>query len=595
MKNNKLKERKDIDDNYKWKLEDIFESNEKWEEQYKLGQKLIEECTKLSGSIKSSQSLKAVLDKINEMELCVEELFVYARMRRDENNQDSTYQALADRAMQLYVGSNSAQSFLVPEILSIEEDVLNGYMKSDRALDTYEHFITKINDLRAHTLSHKEEKLLAMAGEMANAPDIIYSMLCDADMTFESVEHGGKIIEITHGNFITLMENEDRELRRKVFSSYYSTYKKSLNTLSATYSSSIKKDIFYSRAKKYASCLEMELKDDNVDIAVYDSLIKAVHDALPYMHEYMRIKKKELGVDELHMYDLYVPIVKDFESEISYEEAKKIITDGLSPLGDKYISVMKEGLDSGTWVDIYENAGKSSGAYSWGVWGKHPYVMMNWTATLDEVFTLAHEFGHAMHSYLSDTSLPYHQAQYPIILAEIASTCNEALLLNYMLENSEDAKEKKYLINHYLEQFRTTLFRQVMFAEFEKIAHDKAEQGIGLTPDVLNKIYRDLNIKYYGKDMVIDEEIDVEWARIPHFYRAFYVYKYATGFASAMVLSRKILEGSDDERENYLNFLKSGGKKYPLDILREAGVDLNKPETVKDALKIFGELVKNYS
>jgi oligoendopeptidase F len=417
-------------------------------------------------------------------------------------------------------------------------------------------------------------------------------MLNNADMKFPTItDEKGDKVQLSHGNYIPNMESKNRDVRKAAFSAMYETYGSYENTIASTLSSSIKKDVFFAKARKYESALHAGLHSDNVSTDVYKNLISAIHEALPSMHKYMEIKRRKLGVDKLHMYDLYVPIFEADGMDVTFEQSKNMVLESLKPLGNEYMSALKDGLESGRWIDVYENKGKTSGAYSWGIWGTHPYVLLNWNNTINNAFTLIHELGHAMHSYFSDTTQPYVDAQYPILLAEVASTCNEAIFMQYMLKNTDDKNQRLYLLNYFLEQFRTTMFRQVMFAEYEMITHNLYESGQALTAQLLKSEYRKLNELYYGSDMEIDELIDMEWARIPHFYRAFYVYKYATGFASAIALSNMVLEGGKAEQQRYINLLKSGGKDFPLELLKEAGVDLTQPDTVAGALKTFSKLV----
>ena len=427
---------------------------------------------------------------------------------------------------------------------------------------------------------------------MAAAPQNIFTMLNNADMKFPSIKDGdGNELQLTHGNYIPNMESANRQVRMDAFSALYETYKSYENTIASTLSSSIKKDVFFAKARKYESALHAGLHSDNVSVDVYKNLIAAIHGALPSMYKYMDIKRRKLNVEKLHMYDLYTPIFQAEGMEVTFEQSKGMVLEALRPLGNEYLNALGQGLDSGRWIDVYENKGKTSGAYSWGVWGTHPYVLLNWNDTINNAFTLAHELGHAMHSYFSDTTQPYVDSQYPILLAEVASTCNEAIFMQYMLKNTQERAQRLYLLNYFLEQFRTTMFRQVMFGEFEMITHDMCEKGQALTAQAFKAEYRKLNELYYGPDMEIDGLIDMEWARIPHFYRAFYVYKYATGFASAIALSNMVLTGGEAERKRYVNFLKSGGSDFPLTLLKGAGVDLTQPGTVAGALKTFTNLV----
>jgi oligoendopeptidase F len=444
---------------------------------------------------------------------------------------------------------------------------------------------------RKHTLSADNERILAMTGEMAASSQLIFGMIDNADIRFPSIkDEEGNDVELTKGRYAKFMESRTRRIRKDAFDALYETYGKQKNTISSTLSSSVKKDLFYSRIRNYSSSREAALFDDNVSVSVYDNLISSVSKNLDSMHRYMDLRKKALDVDKLHMYDLYVPIVEDIEFKIPYEKAKEMVFDSLDPLGSEYMKALKEGL-SGGWVDVYENKGKTSGAFSWGCYDTHPYVLMNYDGIIDHVFTLTHEMGHAMHTYFSNKNQPYIKAGYKIFVAEVASILNEILLTRYMLETLEDEKKKQYILNHYLEQFRGTVYRQTMFAEFEKIIHDNAENQVPLTMESLSGIYHGLNVKYYGENIVVDDLIDLEWTRIPHFYSAFYVYKYALGFSAAAVLSEKIIQKEEGAVEKYLEFLSSGGSDYPVELLKKAGVDMSIPEPVDKALEIFGKLV----
>ena len=588
-----LKERSLLSDQFKWALEDIYQSDDDWEKEFIKTKQDLEKASKLKGTLgKDGCTLYGALEEIYETQLKVERLFVYARMRLDENNGNSAYQGLADRATSLLVEAESAMSFVEPEILKIDSSTLSEFFKSCDKLSKYRHMLDVIIHKKAHILPDELEKLLAMSGEIASAPRNIFTMLNNADMKFPIIkDEAGNDIELTHGNYIPNMESTNRKVRKSAFKAMYETYKSYENTIAATLSYSIKTDVFFAKARKYENALHAGLHSDNVSPDVYKNLISAIHSTLPSMHKYMDIKRKKLGVDKLHMYDLYVPLFEAEGMDVTYNKSKDMVLDALNPLGEEYTDALKQGLDSGRWIDVYENKGKTSGAYSWGVWGTHPYVLLNWNNTINNAFTLAHELGHAMHSHFADTAQNYVDAQYPILLAEVASTCNEAIFMQYMLKNTTKKDQRLFLLNYFLEQFRTTMFRQVMFAEFEMITHSLYEQGQPLTSQLLKSEYRKLNELYYGKEMAIDELIDMEWARIPHFYNAFYVYKYATGFASAIALSNMVLEGGKSEQQRYINFLKSGGSRFPLELLNEAGVDLTKPDTVSGALKTFSHLV----
>lgn len=452
--------------------------------------------------------------------------------------------------------------------------------------------LDEITRQKSHVLSAQEEQIIAMAGDIASAPSNIYGMINNADIKFPCIkDENGQEVELTKGRYISFLESSDRRVRKDAFHALYSSYKKQKNTLAQTLSSSVKRDIFYSKVRKYSSSLEAALDEDNVTLDVYDNLISTISNNLEPMYKYVALRKRMLGVDELHMYDLYTPIIKDVKMEVPYSKGVELVIDGLKPLGDEYERILREGFKGG-WVDVYENEGKTSGAYSWGCYDTHPYVLMNYQDDVSNLFTLAHEMGHALHSYYTNQEQPFVYSGYKIFVAEVASTLNEALLMEYMLNNTQDKKEKMYLINYYLEQFRGTVYRQTMFAEFEKIIHERAEAGEPLTPELLCNIYRDLNRKYYGPDIVIDEDIDMEWSRIPHFYRNFYVYKYATGFSAAASLAESILKEGQPAVKRYIDFLKGGDSDYPVNLLKKAGVDMTTPDPIIKAVKTFERLVE---
>lgn len=593
MTEHKSKKREHIDDKYKWNLKAIYPDENAWEEDFKAVKNLADQLVTLQGTMgQSADALLKVLQLSDELGRKIEKLYVYARMRRDEDNAVNLYQALFDRAESLGVEVSSAAAFIVPEILTIPEEKLSAFIKENRALGTYQHFLDEILRQKAHILSAQEERLLAMAADLSMAAQNIFTMLNNADIKFPVIrDEEGREVELTKGRYGSFMESSNRQVRHDAFKALYGSYRKLVNTLGASLSSSVKKDIFYARARNYPSALEASLDEDNVPLEVYNRLIEAVHAHMEPMHRYMRIRQDLLGVDELHMYDIYTPLVQEYKVKVPYEEAQQKILEALKPLGSEYAQLLQKGFQGG-WVDVYENEGKTSGAYSWGTYDTNPYVLMNYDEKLDDMFTLAHEMGHSLHSYYSNHHQPYVNAQYSIFVAEVASTVNESLLIDYLLENSQDEKEKIYLLNHYLEQFRGTVYRQTMFAEFEKIVHEKAEQGEALTPEMFNKIYRDLNKIYYGPDVYLDEEIDLEWARIPHFYSAFYVYKYATGFSAATAIKEAILQEGQPAVDRYLEFLKSGGADYPINLLKKAGVDLTTSEPVENALQYFAKLLE---
>ncbi|MGJ7043845.1 oligoendopeptidase F [Thermoanaerobacterium thermosulfurigenes] len=583
----KFKDRKDIDDKYKWKLEDIYESDKEWNDDFDKAKKIIRQLSDFKGKIKDSESLLNVLKLNDALQMIIEKLFVYARMKRDEDNSNGKYQALTDKAMRINIEASSATSFIAPEILSMDEKILKSCIEENADFIDYRHFLEDLLRYKPHTLSDKEEMILAESEVMAHSPENIFKMLDNADIRFPSIEdEDGDLVELTHGNYIRFISSKDRNVRKKSFESLYSVYKNFANTYAAMTDSNVKKDVFYSKIRNYSTSLEASLFDDNVPVSVYDNLIEAIHEKINLLHRYVSLRKRMLNLDELHMYDLYVPLVADFDKEYEYEEAKDIVLKALEPLGNEYVSILREGFDS-RWIDVYENRGKTSGAYSWGTYGVHPFVLLNFQGKLDDVFTIAHEMEHSLHTYYSDKAQKYINSHYKIFVAEVASTCNESILIDYLLKNARDKSEKLYLLNHYLEQFKGTIFRQVMFAEFEKYTHEEAEKGEALTAEKLCKKYHELNQFYYGNDIIVDDEIDYEWERIPHFYSSFYVYKYATGFSAAVALSQMILNEGDAAVKRYIEFLKSGGSDYPLNILKKAGVDLTTKKPVLDALTVF--------
>lgn len=567
-----------------WRLEDMFETDSAWETEFSKAKTSIEQFEQYAGTLSQSiGALKKALDVQSDLELMIERLYVYAMMRRDEDNSCAQYQALADRAMSLAVLLSAATSFFVPELLEIDPAILDGW-RQEKELAIYAHTLDDIVRNRDHVLSHLEERLLSESSEIASAPQTIYKMLDYADIRFPTIQTKEGDIEITSGNYIHLMEDEDRQTRKKAFEGLYSTYEGLENTFAATLSYSVKNDIFQSKVRKFPNATEASLFEDHVPVSVYDSLIQTVHENLPLMYQYIDLRKKALGVDQVHLYDLYAPLSKA-EFSISYPEAQEMVLAAVKPLGTEYGDVLKSAFKN-RWIDVYENRGKTNGAYSWGCYGTHPYVLMNYQNNIDSVFTLAHEMGHAMHTWFSDKNQLFVNAQYKILIAEVASTVNECLLLEYLLERETDCSRRLRLLNYYLEQFRGTVYRQVMFAEFEKQIHEVVEQGGALTSEQLKEIYLSLNRLYYGPDMVLDDGIAMEWARISHFYNAFYVYKYATGFSSAVALSNAILT-EQDAPNRYLTFLSSGGSDYPLEILKRAGVDLNSSKPIQRALGVF--------
>lgn len=585
-----LLKRADVPKEHQWKLEDLFADQKAWDASYAELKNLLKRTADYQGKLTNAASIKECFELEDEISYHAERLYVYAHMHHDEDTANPTYQALSAKAKKLNVEAGEALSFITPEILSLSETDLDKLIE-DPTLKEFKFTLSEMKREKAHVLSKTEEALLAQVGNLSSAPQTIFGMLNNADMKFPKIKNeDGKEVELTHGNYIQFLESPNREVRERAFKAVYETYGKQKNTIAATLNANVNKNIFYSRVRKYPSVLEMALYGDNIPKEVYTNLIDTIHESLPLLHRYMELRKKLLGVDELHMYDLFAPLVEEYKWDITYEEAKQMTKEGLTPLGEDYLSSLQAGYDNG-WIDVYENENKRTGAYSWGAYGTHPYVLLNHKDNLNSMFTLAHEMGHALHSYYSDNALKYRDAQYTIFLAEVASTTNEALLMDYLLKNAKDPKQKMYLLTYYADQFRTTVFRQTMFAEFEKIVHERAEGGESLTPQDLSDIYYELNVKYHGKGMQVDKEIGMEWARIPHFYNSFYVYKYATGFSAATSFSKQILEEGQPAVDRYLGFLKSGGSDYSINILKKAGVDMSSPEPIREAMSVFEDII----
>ena len=587
--------REEIPQQYKWKMEDLYATNEAWETDFVKLQKGIEELSKFEGILgKSSENLLKMHETCDELNQIAEKVYVYANQRLHENTGNAYYQGLSGKAQMLLVQMGEASSYIEPELLNIPEDKLKEMLQTE-GLAKYEVYYNRLLRRKEHILSKEMEELLAGVEEVAEGPRDIFMMFNNADIKFPVITgENGESVEITHGKYVKLLESQDREVRKAAFQGVYGTYEKFKNTLAATYRANVKQAGFFAKARKYASSLEASLAGSHIPTAVYDSLIESVHAHLPALYKYVKVRKDKMGLEELHMYDLYVPMVGEANKKIPYEEAKDIVLNGLAPLGEDYQALLKKGFDEG-WIDVYENEGKRSGAYSWGAYGTHPYVLLNYQDTLNNVFTLAHEMGHALHSYYSDETQDYIYAGYKIFVAEVASTCNEALLIHYLLENSKDDKEKAYLLNYFLERFRATLFRQTMFAEFEKQAHAESEAGEPLTAEVLCDIYYNLNKQYFGDDIVVDKEIALEWFRIPHFYTPFYVYQYSTGFSAAIAISSKILKGEPGIVEKYKKFLSGGSSMECIDLLKICGVDMTTKEPVEEALKVFESTLEEFS
>lgn len=586
--------RSEISDEYKWSVKDLYSSDELWNNDYEKALKSTQEKSSFEGCVMdSADTLADALSESEKDDYITERLYVYAFMRYYEDTSDGTYQQMSGKAQMLAVKMSEKYSFLVPEIMAADDDKVARFLDSDK-IKPYRHLLCDMLAKKEHTCSQKEEKLLAMASQMADSPSDIFSKFNNADVKFGKVhdEHGDEK-ELTSAGFSVFMESRDRNVRKEAFYALYRQYKSYINTLAASYYGNVKQAVFFANARNYESTLQMYLSGSFIPESVYTNLIDTVNNNLDKMHDYVSLRKKTLGVDELHFYDIYAPLTSDYTVNVSYENAKETVLDALKILGDDYVSQVKKGYESG-WVDVYENDGKRSGAFSWGAYGTHPYIFLNYTETLNDIFTLIHETGHAMHTYYSNETQPYTYAGYKIFVAEVASTCNEVILIDYLLKHSQSDEEKKYLYGHYLEQFKGTLFRQTMFAEFEMITHRMAQDGEVLNAESLCGTYKKLNEKYFGKDMVIDEEIAYEWARIPHFYTPFYVYQYATGFSAAVAIATKIINGDKEVLHGYREFLKGGSSMHPIELLSLCKIDMSKPDVIQDALNVFGNLIEDF-
>lgn len=587
-----MKKRDQIDPKYKWKIEEMYPDEEQWKVDYKTVEDKAKDFAAYSGRLgESPQVLLEALQKKDTIWLILEKVYTYARMKKDEDNRVTRYQAMSDKAGSLIAKASSYLSFFTPELLEIPEEKLKGYLETSEGLGLYKHAINDLLREKAHVLSKAEENLMAQFSEIAGATNDVFSMINNADIKFGTiVDEDGDEVEVTHGRYIGFMESHDRRVRKDAFEHMYKAYGDLKNTLATTYNYNTKTDVITARIRKYGSAREAALSGDNVPTEVYDNLIDTVNSRLDLLHRYVEVRRKLLKVDEVHMYDMYVPLVEMPKEEIPYEKALDLMREGLTPLGDHYIGKMNEGIDAG-WIDVYENEGKTSGAYSFGSYDGMPYILLNYNGKLKDVFTIVHEMGHSMHSYYTRKNQPFVYGGHSIFTAEVASTVNEALLMHHLLNTSKDPEEKKYLLNLYIEEFRTTLFRQTMFAEFEKVTHEAVENGEVLTAEWLSEEYGKLNRKYYGEKVSYDPQIDMEWARIPHFYRAFYVYKYATGYSAAAAISSKILKEGPAARDAYIEFLKTGEKDYPIELLKTAGVDMGKRDPIIQAMDAFEKLI----
>jgi oligoendopeptidase F len=592
----KIPQRSEIAEKYKWRLQDIYPSDEKWEQDFSKVEALLPEINRFRGHL--AESGKTLLDCLvmqDSIWVMFDPMYVYAYMKLDEDTRVAKYQEMSDRAAGMNSKIIEAFSFIDPEILSISQDRLKQLMGEEKGLALYAHYIDNIQRNREHTLSTQEEKLLAQAGPLARVPRNVFTMIDDADVRFGSIiDEEGNEVQLTRQRYAKFLESTDRRVRKDAMDTYSEAYVGYINALGANLAGSIKKDIFFAQARNYNSTLEASLHADNIPVAVFDNLIETVNGNLKSIHQYVSLRKKYLGLDELHKYDMWVPLVPEAKMEIPYDSAVTLVLNAVKPMGKKYVDELRDGFNSG-WVDVYETEGKGSGAYSWGAYTTHPYMLLNYNNSLDNLFTVAHEMGHNMHRLYSSRTQPYIYSGHSLFVAEVASTTNEMLLMDYLLKNAETKEEKLYLLNYYIEMIQGTFYTQVMFAEFERDAHARAEAGEALSAKSLRKLYRDIYQKYEGPDLVLDSLDDLGCLRISHFYRNFYVYKYATSLAAASAISQKILAGDKNALKMYTEgLLKAGDSEYPIDILKNAGVDMTQPEPVNAMVELYGNLVNEF-
>jgi len=588
-----LTKRSDIPRDYTWDLESIFLTDEDWERFFQSLQSRVPELEALAGTLaRSGQSLLNVLQQRDEVYEQLETLFVYTAMRKDEDTTNSKYQGMYDRAMQLFVRVSTAFSFIEPEILALPQSTLDRFAQETPGLQAYSHELHDLSRKRPHVRSAEVEAVLAAVGEISEGPDAIFSMIDNADLRLPLIKDAeGDEVQLTKGNYLVYIRSTDRRVRKEAFDGMHSAFLKQRNTIAATLSAQVKADIFHTRQRGYATCRERALSRYNIPVSVYDNLVNTVSEHIPLLNRYMELRKRMLGLDDLHMYDLYVPIVKETGDDISYQQACDTVVTALAPLGEDYINILKTAFQQ-RWIDVYETPGKRGGAYSGGGYATRPFILLNFQNKRDSMYTLAHELGHSMHSLFSRSRQPFHYGDYSIFVAEVASTLNENILTDYLLRTNNDPEVRLAILNQTLEDIRGTLFRQTMFAEYEQIVHARAEEGEALTADSLSEMYHDLNQKYYGGVALIDELIDIEWARIPHFYSSFYVYQYATGISASIALSQQILREGQPAVDRYLKFLSSGSSDYSIELLKKAGVDMTSPEPVRLACQVFESYLK---
>lgn len=587
-----LKKRANVDSHHTWDLSDLIRDSDQWQLFYDDIKTLTTALNAYQGKLNTSaDTLYACLAERELIDEKFSRLYAYSHMHSHENTTLDLAQEAVEKVSALQVTVMSAKAFIEPELLLIKETILRSMIADYEPLGLYQHYIDNLLRQKAHILPKEQELLLAMLSDFADSPTKIFSMFNNADLKFpDIINEYGKLSPLTKGNFVKYLENPNKKVRKTAFKTLYSVYKKYNNTLASIFTSQLKKDVFIMRARQFDSTCEASLFENNIDVTVYDQLIETVNNHLDLLHRYVRLRKKLLKLDELHIYDLYTPMIAEATEPIDYEAAKSTVLKALQVMGPDYTDTVQKAFDN-RWIDVYENEGKRSGAYSWGTYGTHPYILLNHQDNINHMFTLAHELGHTMHSYYSSESQSSLYSSYPIFLAEVASTVNESLLMQYLLKTTTDKKKRLYLLNHYMESFRTTLYRQVMFAEYEKLTHELTEQGEALTADRLSSLYYDLNKKYYGDELIIDEEISMEWARIPHFYYNYYVFQYATGFASAVAIAQGILDHGETSVNNFKVFLSSGSSRYALDTLKSAGVDMTTSKPVEHALSVFATIL----
>lgn len=595
MGNKKLKNRSEIDQKYKWNIEAMYEDDSSWEKDIEEALTLTEYFAKYQGKLtESARTLAEALQEKDEIWQKLEKAYVFARMKLDEDNRVAKQQSMHDKINSVIARAAASMSFFTPELLSASEETLLSYIEEEPDLAQYEFVIKDVLREKEHVLSEDQENILAQMSEVTDATNTIFTMLNNADIKFGTIiDEDGDEVEVTHGNYISFMESHDRSIREAAFTNVYEAYKSLVNTISSTYNYNVKTDVVGARIRNYKSARSAALSGGNIPESVYDNLISVVHDYLPVLHKYIELRKKVLGVNELKMYDIYVPLVEVPKRVVPYEEALEIMKEGLSPLGEEYIQRLSKGVSQG-WIDVYENEGKTSGAYSFGSYDSFPYILLNYTDTLKDVFTVVHEMGHSMHSSYTRETQPFTYGDHSIFTAEVASTVNESLLMQHLLGKEADKEMRKYILNMYIEEFRTTLFRQTMFAEFEDLTHKFVEEGGSLTAEWMCEEYDKLNKAYFGPALAEDDYIKYEWARIPHFYRGFYVYQYATGYSAATAISKKILEEGAPARDAYKEFLKTGSSDYPVELLKIAGVDMSSKEPVIMAMETFKNLVEEF-